>query len=139
MANESVAMPIHGVEPLDSDNAFNEFRSIAYSIVRRINYYVGGPSDPTVVENSVLGDLIALQALCRADKKTGEILGKAQVGEWRERFLKWLESAGPKIPVKHLEGYRESALALFDELEGCAIKKPKMLWETSAHPQGNAE
>jgi hypothetical protein len=132
-------MPIHGVEPLESDNAFNEFRSIAYDVIRRINYYIGGPTDPTVVENSVLGDLVALQALCRADKKTGDILGKAQVAEWREKFLQWLESAKVKIPANHLEGYKKNALALFDELEKCAIKKPKMFWETTAHPQGHAE
>ncbi len=129
-------MAIYGINPLDADNALGEFRSIVFSIIRRVNYYIEGPSDSKVVENSVLGDLHALLALCKAEKTAGNIMAKEQVSEWRQKFLKWLEDPKRKIPKKYFEGYKETACQLFDQLEEFAVKKPIDMWHTKAHPQG---
>lgn len=129
-------MTIYGINPLDSDNALGEYRSIMFSLLRRVNFYIAGPSDPEVVENCVLGDIYAILALCKAEKTAGNIIAKRQVAEWREKFLEWLESSKRKIPEKYFEGYRETACRLFDELDDLAVKKPRDMWHTKAHPQG---
>lgn len=119
-------MAINGTGPLDSDNAKSEFRSIVFSILRRVNRNIEGPTDPKA-ESVVPGDLYALVALCRADPKSGGTMAKAQVAEWRDKFMAWAEGSA-KIPKKHADGYRETAQRLFEELEEFAEKKPRDFW-----------
>ena len=129
-------MALFGINPLDSDNASVEYLGIVYSIIRRVNYYISGPSDPKVVENSVLGDLCALLALCKTDKMAGQAIAKEQVAEWRKVFFDWLDDPRRKIPKKYFDGYKKTVCKLFDELEELAVKLPRDFWHTKAHPQG---
>ena len=129
-------MPINGTGPLDSDDAKIEFRKIAFSIIRRVNYYTAATNDPKG-GNPILGDLMALAALGRAFPLVGDVMAKTQVAEWREKVMAWLESV--KIPKKIATEYKANALALLDELDKIAVNMSKGLCELRAHHQGMAE
>lgn len=124
-------MSISGTGPLDSETTLSEFRSLLFTIVRRINYHTENANLENP-ENPILADIHALALLCKETQAAHGVVAKKQVAEWREKFLAHHQAVERKIPKKYYVGISDTASRIFSELEQVAVNLPRDMWHRKA-------
>lgn len=113
------SMKVNGPRPLDSENAETAYGSLFFHLQKIIEADLRLASADNRYDRAIMGAVVAIRVLIEADVTLGTTgCHKQDFIEWKERYLKWLDSNSQKIfrQKAKREEMRKLAEAEFDRI-----------------------